>query len=124
VGDKLLEFRGGFRPLVSGHVGLATKIDRIERPVITVGPAQRHAQLMGRGCAQRVDRFGRLAMVQRDYRADVARALATYCTKPEIEAVMARRDAIVKVFDDRIRESGEAAVLYDLHRIRNLSAAE
>ena len=56
-------------------------------------------------------------------KADAAKALMPYCTKPEVEAVMARRDAIVKFFDDRIKQGGETAVLYDLHRIKNLSAA-
>ena len=32
--------------------------------------------------------------------------------KAEIEALIARRDAILKVFDARIAKSGEAAVLY------------
>jgi hypothetical protein len=36
--------------------------------------------------------------------------------KGEIEALMARRDAIVKLFDDRIAERGETAVLYTLSR--------
>jgi hypothetical protein len=54
---------------------------------------------------------------------DVAKALIPYCTKTEVEAVMARRDVIVKFFDDRIKQNGEAAVLYDVHQVRNLSAA-
>jgi len=35
-------------------------------------------------------------------------------TKQEIEALLARRDAIVKLFDDRIAQRGEAAVIYTL----------
>jgi len=35
-------------------------------------------------------------------------------TKQEIEALLARRDAIVKLFDDRIAQRGEAAVTYTL----------
>lgn len=57
------------------------------------------------------------------HQGDVAKALMPYCTKAEVEAVMARRDAIVRFFDDRIRQNGEGAVLYDVHRIKNLSAA-
>jgi hypothetical protein len=53
---------------------------------------------------------------------DAAKALMPYCTKTELEAVMARRDVIVKLFDERIGQSGESAVLYDLHSVRNLSA--
>jgi hypothetical protein len=54
---------------------------------------------------------------------DAAGALIPYCTKSEVDGVMARRDLIVKFFDDQIRERGESAVLYDLPRIQNLSAA-
>jgi hypothetical protein len=35
-------------------------------------------------------------------------------TKEEIGALLARRDVIVKLFDDRIAQRGEAAVLYTL----------
>jgi hypothetical protein len=35
-------------------------------------------------------------------------------TKEEIEALLARRDVIVKLFDDRISQRGEAAVVYTL----------
>jgi site-specific recombinase XerD len=35
-------------------------------------------------------------------------------TKQEIEALLARRDAIVKLFDERIAARGEAAILYSL----------
>jgi hypothetical protein len=35
-------------------------------------------------------------------------------TKDEIDALLARRDVIVKLFDDRIAQRGEAAVLYTL----------
>jgi hypothetical protein len=37
---------------------------------------------------------------------------ADYLTKAEIDAVMARRDAIVKLFDAQIAEKGAAKVLY------------
>jgi len=54
---------------------------------------------------------------------EVARNLMPYCTKAEVEGVMARRDLIVKFFDDQVKEKGEGAVLYDLHRIRNITAS-
>ena len=41
-------------------------------------------------------------------------AMAGALTKPEIEAMLARRDKLVKHFDDRIATRGEAAVLFSL----------
>jgi hypothetical protein len=35
-------------------------------------------------------------------------------TKDEIDALLARRDAIVKLFDEKIAQRGEAAVLFAL----------
>jgi hypothetical protein len=46
----------------------------------------------------------------------LAEAMGASLTKPEIEALLARRDVIVKLFDDRIATRGEAAVLYTLAR--------
>ena len=46
----------------------------------------------------------------------LAEAMGTSLTKLEIEALLARRDAIVKLFDDRIAMRGEAAVVYTLAR--------
>jgi hypothetical protein len=40
--------------------------------------------------------------------------LTPYLTKGEVEALLARRDLIVKFFEGKIKEKGEAAVLYDL----------
>jgi hypothetical protein len=40
--------------------------------------------------------------------------LKPFLTSPEISAVLARRDRIVEVFDAKVKQSGEAAVLYDL----------
>ena len=37
-------------------------------------------------------------------------------TKQEIDALLARRDVIVKLFDDRIAQRSEAAVIYTLPR--------
>ena len=44
--------------------------------------------------------------------ASLAAAVGKQLRKAEVEALIARRDAIVKVFDARIAKSGEAAVLY------------
>lgn len=44
--------------------------------------------------------------------AALAEAVGKQLRKAEIEALIARRDAILKVFDARIAKSGEAAVLY------------
>jgi hypothetical protein len=44
----------------------------------------------------------------------LADAMGRSLTKEEIEALLARRDAIVKLFDDRIAQRSEAAVLYTL----------
>jgi len=48
--------------------------------------------------------------------ASVTDAVAGMLLKDEIEALMARRDALVKLFDARIAKSGEKAVLYTLSR--------
>ena len=42
----------------------------------------------------------------------VARAAETYLTGPERDALLGRRDRIVEFFQDRIREKGEANVLF------------
>jgi hypothetical protein len=42
--------------------------------------------------------------------------LGRWLSKPEIEAVLARRDLIVRHFDAAVLAKGEAAVLYDLPR--------
>ncbi|MEX2262816.1 MAG: hypothetical protein WD696_12750 [Bryobacteraceae bacterium] len=39
-----------------------------------------------------------------------------YLTKPEIDGVLARRDRIVKFFEDQIARRGEAAVVFDFAR--------
>jgi hypothetical protein len=44
----------------------------------------------------------------------LADAMGRNLTKEEIEALLARRDVIVKLFDDRIAQRSEAAVLYTL----------
>lgn len=45
------------------------------------------------------------------------RELRPYCTKTEIEALLARRDLIVKFFDTEAAAKGEAEVLYDLRKV-------
>lgn len=46
--------------------------------------------------------------------ATVTAAVGNSLTKAEIEAVMARRDLIVKVFEQRLAKGGEATVFYSL----------
>jgi hypothetical protein len=46
----------------------------------------------------------------------LAEAMGASLTKLEIDALLARRDVIVKLFDDRIAMRGEAAVVYTLAR--------
>jgi hypothetical protein len=54
----------------------------------------------------------------------VMKELQPWCTKPEMEAVMARRDLIVKFFDDQVKEKGEGAVLYDLPKAASAAASQ
>jgi hypothetical protein len=53
----------------------------------------------------------------------VQKQLVPYCTRTEIAGVMARRDVIVKYFEDQVKEKGEGAVLYDLGTIRSMTAS-
>jgi hypothetical protein len=54
----------------------------------------------------------------RQLTADTLREkLGRWLTKPELEAVLARRDLLVKFFDNAVATKGEAAVLYDLPRV-------
>jgi hypothetical protein len=46
--------------------------------------------------------------------SDLTGAMEKSLTKPEIEALLARRDAIVKLFEAKIAQRGEAAVLFAL----------
>ena len=48
--------------------------------------------------------------------AAVTEAMGDTLLKVEIDALMARRDALVKLFDDRIAQQGESVVLYTLSR--------
>ena len=56
-------------------------------------------------------------------KAAVQKALTPFCTKSEVDAVMARRDVIVGFYDEQIKEKGEAAVLYDLGTIKSAAMA-
>jgi len=47
-------------------------------------------------------------------REEVDRELGDYLNRTEIKALMARRDLIVTFFEDKIREEGESAVLFDV----------
>lgn len=46
----------------------------------------------------------------------VLKGVGNSLNKSEIQAMLARRDAIVKLFDDKVRERGEHAVLFTLAR--------
>jgi hypothetical protein len=46
-------------------------------------------------------------------KAEELQAIKPYLTEPEIKGVLARRDKIVQIFDQLIREKGESAVLFD-----------
>jgi hypothetical protein len=49
-------------------------------------------------------------------RESVTQAVGSSLTRYEIGAMLARRDAIVKLFEMKIAERGEAAILYTLPR--------
>ena len=48
-------------------------------------------------------------------RPAIAEAVGKSLTSPEIDALLARRDRIVKIFDDRIAARGQAVVLFALN---------
>ena len=47
-------------------------------------------------------------------REELERTMDDLLTEPEIDGLMARRDLILKLFDERIAQRGEAAVLFTL----------
>ena len=53
-------------------------------------------------------------MVQRDglTRETLTQVMGNTLTRDEINALLARRDAIVKIYEQRIAQAGESAVLY------------
>jgi hypothetical protein len=48
----------------------------------------------------------------KDLEQAMEKEMVPYVNKDEIKSVLARRDLIVKFFDDQVRQRGEAAVLY------------
>ena len=57
-----------------------------------------------------------LANLRRLSGDELQQRLGRWLHKPEIESVLARRDLIVRLFDNEVATKGEAAVLYDLPR--------
>ena len=57
---------------------------------------------------------GLLERMRRMTAESIARVMGDAMTKPELTGLLARRDLIVKHFDDRIAKYGEAAVLFTL----------
>ena len=49
-------------------------------------------------------------------REELTKAVGDNLMQPEVDAVLARRDRIVKLFEDKIAKASEAAVLYTLPR--------
>jgi hypothetical protein len=64
----------------------------------------------------RVDRtlLGRLRALNRD---EMRKNLGKWLTNPEIDAVLARREVLVGILDQRIAAKGEGVVLHDLPRV-------
>jgi len=60
----------------------------------------------------RVER-GFLARIRRLDKESVREVMDGVLTNPEIDAVLARRNALVQHFDERINKAGEVAVLFD-----------
>jgi hypothetical protein len=48
--------------------------------------------------------------------AEVAKAVGSHLTRAEVGAVIERRDVIVRLFDAKIAERGEAPILFTLPR--------
>src|SRR5262245_10553566 len=65
---------------------------------------------------QQLERIDRtlLAKMRELSASGLSDVMGSSMTKQEIEALLARRDVIVKLFDDRISQRGEAAVVYTL----------
>jgi hypothetical protein len=59
---------------------------------------------------------GLLEALRRLDHATLAAATRDLLSEGQVKGLLARRDFIVKYYDERIREAGEAAVLYDLPR--------
>jgi len=74
---------------------------------------RRHIDLGNPEQLRRCER-GLLEAMRRLDRLSLARELGEYLAGPEIDALLARRDKIVKYFDRQISERGENAVLFDI----------
>jgi hypothetical protein len=57
--------------------------------------------------------LGKLRELNKD---NLNQKLGRYLTNMEIDAILGRRDKIVKFFDEQVARKGEAAVLFDLAR--------
>jgi hypothetical protein len=73
-------------------------------------PELRNPQLLER-CERTL--FASLRSLTRE---TLTKAVGNNLLQPEIDAVLARRDRVVKLFEDKIARAGEAAVLYTLPR--------
>ena len=73
-------------------------------------PALRRPQLLER-CERTL--FATLGSLTRE---TLTKAIGNNLLQPEVDAVLARRDHVVKLFGDKIAKAGEAAVLYTLPR--------
>ena len=49
-------------------------------------------------------------------RESVAKVMGDMLLKPELDALMKRRDALVKLFDEKVAQKGEDAVLFTMTR--------
>ncbi len=76
---------------------------------------RRYRKIMAPADLTRCDR-GLLANLRKLDPDEVRKELSPYVLRAEIDALLARRDLIVKHFDRLIAAKGEAAVLYDVRR--------
>ena len=71
-------------------------------------PALRNPQILKR-CERSM--FAGMRALTREA---IAAAIGESLLQPEVEALLTRRDRIIKLFEDKIEKSGEAAVLYTM----------
>lgn len=76
---------------------------------------RRHSRLKSPHMLNRCDRTLLTALEHLD-RRDVDRELKPYLRGAEIDALMKRRDELVKLFAERRRQYGDEAILFDLRR--------
>lgn len=76
-----------------------------------------HRRLRSPSALERCDRALLEALRSMD-RPAVEAELEPFLTGPEIEALLARRERIVELFDEKVRNLGENAVLYELLTVR------